>query len=42
MSNEKSNSLNFDTIALHEGQTIDPITRSRAVPILSNDFLYVR
>lgn len=33
MPNEKSNSLNFDTIALHEGQTIDPITRSRAVPI---------
>lgn len=33
MTNEKSNSLNFDTIALHEGQTIDPITRSRAVPI---------
>lgn len=33
MTNEGRNSFHFDTIALHEGQSIDPITRSRAVPI---------
>lgn len=33
MTNERKNQLHFDTIALHEGQTVDPITRSRAVPI---------
>lgn len=33
MTNDKRNSFNFDTIALHEGQIVDPITRSRAVPI---------
>ncbi|KMY51566.1 O-acetylhomoserine aminocarboxypropyltransferase/cysteine synthase family protein [Peribacillus loiseleuriae] len=31
MTNE--NELKFDTIALHGGQEIDPVTRSRAVPI---------
>lgn len=33
MTNESDIRLHFDTIALHEGQTIDPVTRSRAVPI---------
>ncbi len=33
MTNFRGNSHHFDTIALHEGQAIDPITRSRAVPI---------
>ncbi|MGG6439771.1 O-acetylhomoserine aminocarboxypropyltransferase/cysteine synthase family protein [Saccharococcus caldoxylosilyticus] len=34
MTTEKiSRSFNFDTIALHGGQDIDPTTRSRAVPI---------
>lgn len=33
MTNERWNPFHFDTIALHEGQIIDPITRSRAVPI---------
>jgi O-acetylhomoserine (thiol)-lyase len=33
MTNENKKPFHFDTIALHEGQTIDPITRSRAVPI---------
>lgn len=33
MSLDEGNTLHFDTIALHEGQTIDPVTRSRAVPI---------
>ena len=33
MTNKKRKPFHFDTIALHEGQTIDPITRSRAVPI---------
>ena len=29
----QDNSFNFDTIALHGGQIVDPTTRSRAVPI---------
>jgi O-acetylhomoserine (thiol)-lyase len=33
MTKERNHTFNFDTIALHEGQTVDPITRSRAVPI---------
>lgn len=33
MTNKKRKPFHFDTIAIHEGQTIDPITRSRAVPI---------
>lgn len=33
MSDGRQNQFHFDTIALHEGQTVDPITRSRAVPI---------
>ena len=32
MTNERNNPFHFDTIALHEGQTVDPVTRSRAVP----------
>ncbi|WP_312755731.1 O-acetylhomoserine aminocarboxypropyltransferase/cysteine synthase family protein [Rummeliibacillus suwonensis] len=33
MTIENRNTFNFDTIALHEGQWVDPITRSRAVPL---------
>lgn len=33
MTNEQRNEFNFDTIALHEGHTVDATTRSRAVPI---------
>lgn len=33
MTNDKRNEFNFDTIALHEGHTVDPTTRSRAVPL---------
>lgn len=30
---DNNNAFSFDTIALHEGQIVDPITRSRAVPL---------
>lgn len=33
MTNEKRNPFKFDTIALHEGHTVDTTTRSRAVPL---------
>ena len=33
MTNKNGNTYNFDTIALHEGHTVDVTTRSRAVPL---------
>ena len=29
----------FETLQLHAGQVVDPATKSRAVPILSNNIL---
>ncbi|WP_042346311.1 O-acetylhomoserine aminocarboxypropyltransferase/cysteine synthase family protein [Bacillus massiliigorillae] len=33
MTNKELDFVNFDTVALHGGQTVDPVNRSRAVPI---------
>ena len=37
----KERKLKFDTLQVHAGQSVDPVTRSRAVPIYQNHILCV-